>query len=329
VAPNVLPRIAITLGDPAGIGPEIALKAVLTPRVHELCRPVLVGDARALRCHAALCGLDLSAIDVLTALQFDHQPGRVPLLDIAVLDHAHVRLGEACAEYGRAGLEFSRAAISAALAGQADMVVIAPQNETSITLAGIVFDGNPSFLARCTGVPVDQVFLMLCFDNYRITHVTGHLSLRAAIDQLSIERIVHALRATDRALRQLGIDAPRIAVSGLNPHAGEGGIFGREEIDIITPAIRRACELGLRVEGPYGADIMFSKIGFDAFVVMYHDQGHVLAKTLAPNRGAALSIGTPVLLSSVAHGTAFDIAGKNLASAHAIITAIECLVRAS
>ncbi len=320
------PRIAVTLGDPAGIGPEIALKAALSGQVQAMCRTLLVGDPRALESHAAACGY--GALPLRTFARpsdVTWEEGAISFLAVDVLPDEPIALGQTRAAYGRAGIEFSRVAIEAALAGCVDAVVVAPQSETAIALAGIPFDGNPSFLARCTGTAVEDVFLMLCFDAYRIVHVTGHLSLRRAIEAVSTERVLKAIAATASALRRLGVERPRIAVSGLNPHAGESGLFGTEEIDIIAPAVHTACERGIAAEGPFGADIMFSKPGFDAFAVMYHDQGHVLAKTLAPNRGAALSIGTPVLLSSVAHGTAFDIAGKNLARPDALIEAIERL----
>lgn len=320
------PRIAITLGDPAGIGPEIVLKAVLSERVRRACRPMLVGDRRALALHAERCGLAPRVRELARSGDFASTPDdEVVLLHRDLLGTAPIALGTVDARYGLAGIESGRAAVAAALAGDVDAVIAAPQHELAIKAAGIEFDGNPSFLARCTGTPIDEAFLMLCFDRFRITHVTAHLSLANAIRRLSVDLIGKAIRASAETLRRIGIAQPRIAVSGVNPHAGEGGLFGTEEIEIIAPAVRAAAADGLAVEGPFGADIMFNMRGFDAYVVMVHDQGHVLAKTLAPNRGAALSIGTPVLFSSVAHGTAFDIAGRNLATPDAVIEAVERL----
>lgn len=317
------PRIAITLGDPAGIGPEIALKAALSERVRRACRPVLVGDRRAVATHAERCGLRPRVREFARSAELEWDGNEIALLHRDLLDAAPIALGTVDARYGRAGIEAGRAAVAAALAGDVDAVVAAPQHELAIRAAGIEFDGNPSFLARCTGTPIDEAFLMLCFDRFRITHVTAHLSLAHAIRRLSVDLIGKAIRATHETLRRIGIGAPRIAVSGVNPHAGEGGMFGSEEIEIIAPAIRAA---GVPADGPFGADIMFNMRDYDAYVVMVHDQGHVLAKTLAPNRGAALSIGTPVLFSSVAHGTAFDIAGRNRATPDAVIEAVERLV---
>src|SRR5262249_12256654 len=163
---------------------------------------------------------------------------------------------------------------------------------------------------------------MLCLGTTRIAHCTLHQSVREAVALITPERVLRVLRATDRALRRLGVAAPRIGVSGLNPHAGEGGLFGREEIEVIKPAIDAASAAdGLQVAGPFGADTLFQRKGFDAFVVMLHDQGHVAAKLLAPNASAALTIGTPILFSSVAHGSAHDIAGKGAADPAAMIEA--------
>jgi len=182
-------------------------------------------------------------------------------------------------------------------------------------------------------VSPEDAFLMICFESagaeVRIAHTTLHASLRHAIELITRDRVVHAIRAVDTALRRLGLASPRIAVSGLNPHAGEGGLFGDEEREIIAPAIADAKKNGVAAEGPFGADTMFLKNGYDAFVVMLHDQGHIMAKTHAFAGGAALTIGTPVLFSSVAHGSALDIAGKNRADPGALISAIRRLAGAS
>ena len=163
---------------------------------------------------------------------------------------------------------------------------------------------------------------MLCFDHTRIVHCTLHQSVKTAIAMITRERVLGVLTAAQRALEQLGIADPKIAVSGLNPHAGEGGLFGREEIEIITPAITTAVAQGIAAAGPFGADILFHKSGFDAYVVMLHDQGHIAAKLLAPSSTAALTIGSPILFSSVAHGSAHDIAGKGIANPEAMVGAL-------
>jgi len=326
---GVKPKIAIAAGDPAGIGPEISLKAALDPTVGAACNPILVSDPRLLERHARACGIaaDLRVIDRIGDLK--PSDGRINVLACTQPDAARLDFGAVDAASGRAALAFVSTAIKAALAGEVDAVVAAPQNETAIALAGIAFDGHPSFVARETGIDPDDVYLMLTFGSTRIVHATLHRSVRQALEMITRERLGRVIGAADRVLRRLGIDAPRIAVGGLNPHAGEGGLFGREEIEIIKPAIDDAAQRGLRVSGPFGADTMFHRRDVDAFLVMLHDQGHIAAKLLAPNGAAALSIGSPILFASVAHGSASDIAGKGIASPQAMIEALLQLAKAT
>jgi 4-hydroxy-L-threonine phosphate dehydrogenase PdxA len=323
-----LPTIAIALGDPSGIGPEIAIKAALHPRVCRACVPLLVGDVRTAQLHAQACGIDTHFNLGDGRLPAPYAGRSIPFLHLD-LQGEQVELGEVRALHGLAAVAAARRAIEAALQGRVDAVVACPQNELAIKQAGIEFDGYPSFVARCTGTPIDDVFLMICFDDKRIVHVTLHVSLRRAIELVTLERVSHAIEVTAATLRRLGVAVPRIAVSGLNPHAGEHGMFGSEDAEIIAPAIERARGRGIHVDGPIGADILMERRGYDAFVVMFHDQGHIAAKLLAPRRTAALAIGSPVLFSSVAHGTALDIAGKNQASPAAVIEAIERLAHAA
>jgi 4-hydroxy-L-threonine phosphate dehydrogenase PdxA len=229
---------------------------------------------------------------------------------------------------GRASIAFCAAAVRAAMAGDIDAVVAAPQNETSIAQAGIPFDGHPSFVARQTGTDENGVYMMLCFGDTRIAHCTLHCSVREAIALITRDNVARTIRATDTALKRLGIASAKIAVSGLNPHAGEGGLFGQEEIEIIKPAMDTVAAEGLNVSGPFGADTMFHMPGFDAFVVMLHDQGHIATKLMAQNAAAALTIGTPILFASVAHGTGHDIAGKGIANPAAMIEAVLRLSKA-
>jgi 4-hydroxythreonine-4-phosphate dehydrogenase len=323
-----LPRIALALGDPAGIGPEIALKAALDERVRRICRPLLVGQRAVLDVHAGLCGLEPVICGYARAEDIDWGRADGALAMLELVPATPFALGEIRAEHGRAACDAARAAIGAALAGHVDAVIAAPQTETAIKLAGIEFDGYPSFVARCTGIAPEDAYLMICFDNTRIVHATLHVSLRQAIALVTRERVGAVIRAAEAALKRIGIARPRLAVSGLNPHAGEGGMFGSEELEIIGPAIAAANAAGIAVDGPFGADTMFHKAGYDAFIVMVHDQGHIAAKLQARNRTAGLTIGTPVLFSSVAHGSALDIAGKNLASPAAVIEAVQRLAGA-
>ncbi len=323
-----LPRIGIALGDPAGVGPEIALKSALDPRVTRIARPVLFGDPRAVAAHAAACGVTAAVRTFPEAAQVAWTDDGVPLVALDHFGADRLEIGEVRPAHGRAAVDAARAAIAAALAGHVDAVVAAPQTELAIQQAGIEFDGYPSFVARCTGVAPEDAFLMLCFDASRIVHATLHVSLRRAIELVTRGRVERVLRATHGALRRLGIDAPRIAVAGLNPHAGESGLFGDDERETIEPAIAAARADGIAADGPFGADTMLRRPGYDAFVVMYHDQGHIAAKLLAPNRTAGLTIGTPVLFSSVAHGSALDIAGRGRASAEAMVEAVARLAGA-
>lgn len=323
-----LPRIAIALGDPAGIGPEIALKAALDAGVRGICRPLLVGDRSVVDAHARLCGLAPPIRGYRQAAAIDWVADGLAMLELDQFSAEPFALGEVRAAHGRAACDAAQAAIRAALDGEVDAVVAAPQTETAIKLAGIAFDGYPSFVARCTGVPAEDAFLMICFDATRIVHATLHVSLRQAIELITRERVGAVIRAADTALKRIGIARPRLAVSGLNPHAGEDGLFGSEEKEFIGPAIGAAKAAGINVAGPFGADTMFHHAGYDAFIVMIHDQGHIAAKLQARNRTAGLTIGTPVLFSSVAHGSALDIAGKNLASPAAVIEAVRRLAGA-
>lgn len=322
-----LPTIAIATGDPAGIGPEIALKAALDPRVRAACRPLLVGVPAVVEVHAQAAKLAPKLHVVRKTADADWSNGVVNLLDASDGTNVPVKFGTVDAAFGRASLAAASRAIKTALAGEVDAVVAAPQTERSIAAAGIAFDGYPSFVARETGTPVEDVYLMICFDDKRIVHATLHLAVREALALITREHIGRVIRVTDSALKKLGVAKPRIVVSGLNPHAGEDGLFGREEIEIIEPAIRQAVASGIAVAGPFGADTMFRKKDCDAFVVMLHDQGHIAAKLLAFNRTAGLSIGSPILFSSVAHGSAHDIAGKGVADAGAMIEAVTRLAR--
>ena len=321
-AGRMKPTIAIATGDPAGIGPEISLKAALDPAVRSVCHPVVVSDPAVLARHARACGIKAELRVVERAGDARSSARRINVLACPQPEAAKLGFGSTSAASGRASLAFASGAIKAALAGQVDAVVAAPQNETSIALAGIPFDGYPSFVARETGADAGSVYLMLCFGDTRIVHCTLHASVREALGMITRARVGDAIRAADRALKQLGVRSPRICVGGLNPHAGESGLFGREEAEVIAPAIADAAAAGVRVEGPYGADTMFHRKGVDAFVVMLHDQGHIAAKLLAPNAAAAMTIGAPVLFSSVAHGSASDMAGRNRASPAAMIEAV-------
>ena len=293
------------MGDPGGIGPEIAVKAALDKRVRAICEPVVVG-----------------ARDVLGLYS-----KKVRMVET---ERREFHVGEIHAEHGLAALDAARTAIQGAMAGKYRAVVAAPHSETAIHAAGIEFDGYPSFVARTAGLAPEDGILMLCFEHggreVRIAHVTLHISVRDALRLITKDRVLRTIRAVATALGSMGIGKAKIAVGGVNPHAGEGGLFGDDEQRSVIPAVEAARKEGITVDGPIGADIMIQRAGYDAYVVMFHDQGHVAAKLLAPQRVAGLTIGTPVLFSSVAHGAAFDIAGQDRANPAAMVEAITRLV---
>lgn len=307
------PRIGIAIGDPAGIGPEIAIKASSNRDVRDICEPVIVGDYEVLSRYA-------------------HTIRKSPpenVIDVGAINVNFLTPGESDAACGRAILEYAGKAVDLAMAGDFDAVVACPQTQSSIKSAGIDFDGYPSWVARRTKTDPDSVFMMLVSDRLRIAHVTLHLGIREALNLIDSPRIVRTLAAVKTALERIGLVEPKIAVSGINPHAGEGGLFGSEEIEIICPALEEAREAGIDACGPFGADTMYLDKGFDAYVVMYHDQGHIPAKLLGFDGTAALTIGAPVLFSSVAHGSALDIAGRGKASSGALVWAIKQVAGAS
>jgi 4-hydroxythreonine-4-phosphate dehydrogenase len=327
MATTQLPRIAIASGDPAGVGPEISLKAARDAEVRRMCRPLVVGDPMVLETHARAARVEVPLHVVTAPRAADWTSDAINLLAVRMPGRAQVKFGINDAAYGQAALASCSRAIRAALDGDVEAVLAAPQNQTSIAAANIPFDGHPTFVARETGMNAHDVFMMLWFGNTRIVHCTLHVSVAGALTLITLDRVRRAIQTTDTALRHFGIAAPKILVSGLNPHAGEGGLFGREEIEIIAPAIAQARRTGIDVAGPFGCDTMFNQTGADAFVVMLHDQGHIAAKLQAPNQAAAFAIGSPILFASVAHGSAFDIAGKGVASPVAMIEAIARLCR--
>ena len=319
------PRIALALGDPSGIGPEIALKALLDDTVWALCEPVLVGEAAVLRRHAEPCSIALT----VERDGFITVGGRRGALEPVAAGGAAVPLAQVSPEAGRATVAYARRAIELALDGTVDAVVACPHNETAVNAGGLKFDGYPGFLADVAGVARDDVFLMLVSERFRIVNVTLHVSLRQALDLITVERIVTAAHAADRAVRRLGVTRPRIGVCGINPHAGEHGLFGQEDEAIVRPAVARAQAEGLDIAGPVGADALLAGGGYDVYLAMYHDQAHIPIKLLGIGASSGMPIGTKVLFSSVPHGSAFDIVGRNQADAGAIVTTLKRLAAVS
>jgi 4-hydroxy-L-threonine phosphate dehydrogenase PdxA len=307
-------RIAVPFGDPNGIGPEIALKAALDATVRDAAIPVLVGDAEVANFYADRLGCRRALAGLVEA-------GAVVLEPVAALDGAPAP-GEATAAAGRATIAYACRAIALARDGAVEAVVAGPHNETAVARAGISFSGYPGLLAQETGTDPQRVFLMLIGERLRIVHVTLHMALRAALDAITAARVLDAARAADRALKRLDIAAPRIAACGINPHAGEDGLFGDDDRIIVRPAVEAARAEGIAIEGPFGADVLLAENRYDAYLAMYHDQGHIPIKLAGRGKALALSIGTPVLFSTVAHGSAHDIAGTGTADASALKGAI-------
>jgi len=290
-------KIAIAIGDPNGIGPEIAVKAAKKFAGSGL-EPVLVGDEFVIREYGG-AGLAIAPVAALEAAGF--QPGKID------------------PRAGAATVAYVREAVRLVNAGEVAAIVACPQSETAINSAGIPFSGYAGLLAQLTRTPEDEVFLMLVAAGLRIAHATLHESVRNALGRITTERVVAAGLATVKAVRRLGVVNPTLGVFGINPHAGENGLFGDDDDKVTVPAVARLRELGVLADGPVGADLILSQRKHDAYLAMFHDQGHIPIKLLSPLRSSALSIGTPVLFSSVGHGSAHDIAGKGLADPVSVI----------
>lgn len=306
--PKPARRIAIAIGDPNGIGPEIALKAAAAHLGSATLQPVLVGDVPVIAAYRSALGITAPLAPYLAA-----GSDALAVADVMALEPQHFAPGRMSPEAGRATIEYAKAAVQLAQAGAVEAIVGCPQSETAINQAGIAFAGYPPLIADLTGTPRDRVFMMLAAGGLRITHCTLHESVTTALARLTPDLVVAAALATNAALKRLGIAAPRIAICGINPHAGEEGLFGDDDERVTKPAVARLRREGLDVSGPAGADLLISERRHDAYVVPFHDQGHIPIKLLSPRRASAVAIGTPVLFSSVGHGCAYDIAGKGVA----------------
>ncbi len=309
-------RLALAAGDPNGIGPEIALKALAALPEDARGRITLFGPRSVLERTAAQLGFDA----LLAGLQ---------VVGIGELPAAAAQPGRVDAAAGASAVASATAAIEACRRGAFDAVVACPHHETAIHQAGIAFSGYPSLVARVCGVPEDTVFLMLVGGGLRIVHATLHESVRTALGRLTPELVAATVRAGARACALLGLRDPSIAVFGINPHASEGGLFGPEDAAVVEPAIRMLKAEGFRIDGPSGADMLLAQRRHDLYVAMLHDQGHIPIKLLAPQAASALSIGADVLLSSVGHGSAMDIAGRGIADAGAVLRTIALLCGAT
>ena len=319
------PRIGITMGDPASIGPEIVLKSLAVARpFHDQCLPVVIGDQRVLAATARHLGLSITLQPAANPDQMTSQAGVVNVIDLHNADPASFAVGAVSSIAGKASAEYVVRAAEMALENQLDAVVTAPINKEAINLGGFHYAGHTELLADLTGA--QDVSMMLVSRKLRVLHVSTHVSLKTAIERVTTARVLRVIQLAHRACIMLGIPQPRVAVAGLNPHAGESGLFGDEEAREITPAVEAACADGIEASGPWPGDTVFLQAvqgRFDVVIAMYHDQGHIPMKLLGFDEGVNVSIGLPIIRTSVDHGTAFDIAGQGIASENSLIAAIE------
>ena len=315
------PLIAVTMGDPAGVGPEITAKALANPKIRAACRAVVVGDLGTMERAAGAVGLTVTAVE-LDAL--DRGTAEVQVYDPWGRDLSDVPVGMIDARAGAAAAQAVIAATKLALDRRVAAIVTAPINKAAINAAGFHYAGHTELLADLTDSPGARMLLVA--PGLRVIHNSTHVSLREAIERVTRENVRHVIGLLDKTLRVMAIPEPRIAVCGLNPHAGEGGLFGHEDDAFIRPAIEDARNGGLDVTGPEPGDTVFNRArngAFDGVVAMYHDQGHVAVKVAGFFDGINVSVGLPIIRTSVDHGTAFDIAGQGVARADSMEMAIE------
>jgi 4-hydroxy-L-threonine phosphate dehydrogenase PdxA len=314
-------RIAISIGDPNGIGPEIALKAAAAwPQDHEI-RPVLVGDRAVLDHYHRLLRLERPMVPLGSGAR------GIECVEENVLSREAFSPGRVCAEAGAATVAYVRRGVSLVQRGEAAAMVGCPHSEIAVNAAGLSFSGYPELIADLTSTPRDQVFMMLAAAGLRIAHVTLHQSVVSAVSRLTPELVTRAGRALDGALRQLGLRAPRIGVFGINPHAGENGLFGDEDEWITKPAVAALRAGGILADGPAGGDVLLANRQHDGYLAMLHDQGHVPIKLVSPRQASAVTIGAGILFSSVGHGSAHDIAGRGIAEAHSVSETLTLLAQ--
>jgi 4-hydroxythreonine-4-phosphate dehydrogenase len=329
------PIIGISMGDPAGIGPEIVAAALAKPQPWALCRPIVIGDAAVIRAATKFARVDLHvhAVDSVSKAKFEHET--IDVFDLKLIDMSKFELGKVSAIAGHAAFESVRVMIELAMSKQIAATVTAPIHKEALAVAGHYFPGHTEIFGHFT--KTKNFTMMLAAGKVRVVHVSTHVSLRQACDAVTRERVLKVIELGYNACRKLGIADPLIGVAGLNPHASDGGLFGTEEAEHIIPACDDARSRGWRIEGPQPADTFFPKVvagAYDVAVAMYHDQGHIptklqgfkydaATKTWPSVNGINVSLGMPIVRASVDHGTAFDQAGRGTASDASLLDAIE------
>ncbi len=332
---NQLPILAITMGDPAGVGPEIIAMSLAQEAPYALCRPIVVGDAAMMELGVRSAKVDLKVRAVERTADARFERGTIDVLDLKLIDASQFAYGTVSAQCGHAAFEAVRTTIDLAMKGEVDGTVTAPLNKEALHVAGHNFAGHTEIYAHYTGTK--KYAMLLADDRMRVIHVSTHVSLREACDRAKKERVIAVTELILDACKSFGIADPHIGVAGLNPHAGEGGLFGDEEIREIIPAIEEMRARGWNVEGPVPPDSLFSRARsgqFDGCVAMYHDQGHIAFKVggfewdrqtqrMVAVKGVNITLGLPIIRVSVDHGTAFDVAGKGIANPDAMLMSIE------
>ena len=317
------PIIGITMGDAAGVGPEIIMKAMAVPEVYEMSRPLVIGDARRLRKAGQIVASKLSVRPIQKPEEAAFRQGEVEVVDLPIIPE-DLPFGKLSATAGDAAFKFIQRAVELAMAGRIDAICTAPLNKEALHAGGHKYPGHTELLAKLSGT--EEVSMMLATPKMRVIHVTTHIGLLDAIEKIEPALVERTIRRGHDALVRSGMARPRIAVCAINPHAGEGGLFGRgEEETKVIPGIKAARARGIEVEGPLPADTLFFRAGrgdFDLVVAMYHDQGHGPVKVLGLEAGVNITVGLPFVRTSVDHGTAFDIAGTGKADERSLVQAL-------
>ena len=332
--------LGITMGDPASIGPEITVKTLIDPKIYISCNPLVVGDAAVMERAVKTIGADGIKIHAVTSVsEAKFEPGIIDVYDLGLVDIDKLETGKVSKMAGEAAFQYVKKVIELAMADEIDGTVTNALNKEAINLAGHHYSGHTEIYAKYTGTK--KYTMMLAHENLRVVHVSTHVSLREACDRVKKARVLEVIEIADKACKDLGIREPKIGVAGLNPHSGENGLFGREEIDEIIPAIEAAKAEGINAEGPVPPDTIFSKARggwYDMVVAMYHDQGHIPLKVIGfvynhkeckwdAVAGVNITLGLPIVRVSVDHGTAFDQAGKGAANELSLINSIEYAIR--
>ena len=319
-----LPVLGITLGDVCGVGPEIVIKALKHKEIYSLCRPVIIGDKMALKKAAQVLKTEIKIVPPLWERETELVPGVVSLYTVSALTETDLHYGQPTKAAGKAAFDYIKAAVSLALEHNIDGIVTCPVNKAVINDAGIPFTGHTELLAELT--QTKRYAMLLAGEKLKVTLLTIHVALKEVPKLISQEKIMDLVDLTTTFFQEKFGVSPRLAVAALNPHAGENGLMGREEIEIIEPAVKAAKEKGYNVEGPFPPDTIFywAKEGnYDVVICMYHDQGLIPFKLFHFRDGVNVTMGLPIIRTSVDHGTAYDIAGKGLADESSLLAAIK------